>query len=289
MRIALLLCGQMRSFRFCFPSLAEYLLGPNNDHTFDVYISTQDCNSLKPRIDTSSVVNQYVVLRCSEDDIRREIKQTLGLGSDHNVNIKYLNVRATYQGYIANLSSELILNGQIGWMENFKDMQLCLEEALKEPNSYDFIIKTRPDILYSRNFAMPKEITDNTLYTYEVNNRFVWDTVFGLDVHAARTMIKFYDFYDKYARVFKEKTKAWTMEYNTEDHLYMFCKVNKINLCDIGDIGYPLSWLIGDIKHCEENAEYKTKRHKRYNSKWLRELYKYAKKCRPMIVDVYIN
>jgi hypothetical protein len=79
------------------------------------------------------------------------------------------------------------------------------------------------------------------------------------------------------------------MEYNTEDHLFLFSKIHKINLEDIGIIGYPLSWIIGDIKHNELNPEYTPKRYLDYSVVWQKKLYAFANKCKPMILDIYIE
>lgn len=284
MRIALLVCGQLRSLEFCMESLEEYLLS-NTEHTFDVYICTQDCNSVKPRIDTGTVVNQYIFIPLTHD-IQFKLKTLF------KSNLKYVNIRKTYQDYISNQSAELILQDRIGWMENFRELQICLEEMFRYEQThqfqYDFVIKTRPDILYCCDMNIPKDIASNTLYSYDINDKFVWDTVFGLDREAAIKMIKFYEFYSKYSTLFKQKTKEWCNEYNTEDHLYLFCKINKITVQDIGDIGYPLSWIVGDIKNCQANPNHPFNRHTKLSQRWKKKVINYTDKCRQTVFDIYI-
>lgn len=287
MRIAVLMCGQLRSLEFCQESLEEYILSKPK-HTFDIYICTQDCNSIKPRIDTGTVVNQYIIV-----PLKNVTNTTRYLRSTFKSNLKYLNIRETYRGYIANQSEDLILQDRIGWMENFRELQICLEEMsryeVENHFQYDFVIKTRPDILYCCDMNIPESISPNTLYSYDLNDKFIWDTVFGLDREAATKMIKFYDFYSKYSTLFKKKTKEWCTEYNTEDHLHLFCKINLITVKDIGNIGYPLSWLIGDVRNCQARQGHQFSRYMTLSNKWQKKLHTYLEKCKPTIFDIYIS
>lgn len=285
MKIALLMCGQLRSLDFCIESLEEYILS-NPNHTYDIYICTQDCNCIKPRIDTGAVVNQYIVVPLTHNI-------TGNLKSRFKTQLKFVKVRQTYKDYIVNQSNELILQDRIGWMDNFKELQICLEEMFKYEQEnqiqYEFVIKTRPDILYCCKMNIPEKVAPNTMYTYDVNNTFIWDTVFGLDIEGARNMMKFYEFYSKYSTLFMKKTKEWRSEYNTEDHLYLFCKINKINVNDIGDIGFPLSWIIGDLKNCQANSLHNFKRHMKFSQKWKKKIFNYVSKCRQTVFDIHIS
>lgn len=285
MKVAILFCGQLRDIDFCIDSIKENLLPsfPN----CDVYVCTQDCNSIKPRIDTSPFVNQYVFVPITYD-IEKKIMEYFGK------QLQFLEVRKTYDKYISDQTHDLMLKTSIGWMENFKDYNICYDAAIanQEKNGfkYDLFIKTRPDIIYCDTFRI-EHVLNKTLYTYDKNDRFIWDAVFGMDPNCAKELRMFYTFYSEYAQAYMKHLKDWKKEYNTEDFLYMFCKINNINVEDIGDIGYPLSWLVGDIKNNSlppSNINF-PKRYLKLSRDWQKKIIMYSHQCKTVTFDIKIT
>lgn len=277
------MCGQLRDIDFCIESFKENIISKFKD--CDIFISTQDVNSIKPRIDTSAIVNQYIFIPITYD-INKKITHHLGN------RLKFLNIRKMYKTYIENQSEDLLLKNFIGWMENFKDFNICLDAALeyekKNNIKYDLFIKTRPDIIYCKPFDLSiDDIKVKTLYTYDKNDKFIWDAVFGMDYDCALELRKFYDFYSQYSEAYIKHLKDWKHEYNTEDFLYLFCKVNKINIIDIKTIGYPLSWLIGDLKNnlTPGTLSY-PRRYLNLNKEWVKKISHYTNQCKTILFDI---
>jgi hypothetical protein len=287
MRIAILMCGQLRDIDFTIDSFKEYISSVSTDPNviIDVFIATQDMNCIKPRIDSGTgyqIVNQYIVLPIKYD-ISEKMHKLLGKC------VKGVNVRSLYEQYSKDQESDLILKKTLGWAENFKDLSIAIDMALdyqiSENVKYDIFIKTRPDLIYCRPLNLESILdTPNTMYIYDKNDRFIWDTIFYMDQQCVQHMKEYYDFYMKFMNpIYKDKVTRWEHVYNCEDHLFLFAKLRKIQTIDIGKLGYPLSWLIADIKN--NNPE-----NKRYqditNKKMLKKVLDYTSKSYTVVFDI---
>ena len=284
MRVAIILCGQVRTLSTCIPTFHQYLF-PCYQFC-DVFCVTQDCNCIKPRIYTSHrTVNQYVFFPVKYD-IEQLLKDTF------QTRLKQVIIRkGIYESASKNCGSDLILKNSLGWADNFKEMKLGLTMAFEfsEKNNfkYDLYIKVRYDVCFCSHFKI-ENVMPNTMYVHNhksennKNEKFLWDAVFGMDEILARHMCGFYDYYIQATTVGLDKCFKWIYCLNAEEQLLNYVKSNDTQIVSIGDIGYPFTWLIGDIK----NKMYWCQRQQNFNMYWQRYFTDYANKCVTTIVDV---
>jgi hypothetical protein len=292
MKIALLICGQLRDIDFTIDSLNEYIKDNTTD-LIDIFIATQDFNSIKPRIDYgigTDVVNQYIILPIKYD-IELKLKKLFGS------RLKGVNIRKVYHEYISNQDTNLILKNTLGWAENFKELNICINmvKNYEELNNikYDLFIKTRPDLIYCDKLELDKinveEELSNVMYIYGKNDKYIWDTIFYMDRVCFNHMCNYYEFYMKFMKsIVLTKCKHWDPINNCEDHLFLYTKINKITTIDIGNIGYPLSWLIADIKNTHEETEYNKRFKNIKNKRILKRVINYTDECKEIIFDIKI-
>jgi hypothetical protein len=285
MKIAMLICGQLRDIDFCIESMNDFLINYNLTNNIpDIFISTQNMNCIKPRIDTTNTVNQYIILPITYN-IQDKLNKLFGK------KLKGLNIRELYTEYIEKQGTDLILKNTLGWAENFKDLDLAINMVLDYEKihqiKYDLFIKTRPDLIYCDKLCLDNIDINrkNTMYIYDKNDRFIWDTVFYMDRECLMHMKEYYIFYMKFMQDFTKKCTQWNHVYNCEDHLYLFTTLKKITTIDIGRIGFPLTWLIADIKNkIPDLKRYEFILNKRINKK----IKEYTDKCKTITFDIKV-
>jgi hypothetical protein len=272
MKVALLVCGQMRNITMCVKNWEEYLF-PYYD--CDIYVATQDANSIKGRICVNPiVVNQYVFQPVTYN-IEKQLLELFGVKLK-NVN----NRRGKYKEYIQNQQEDFILKNALGWAENFLDMKIALNMLTK---NYPLIIKIRPDICLCKPFFNIENPEYNSIYVNDKRENFVWDAVFAMDTKLAKKMGSFYDYYISRAnRSLSNCFKDWDGNLNAESLLLNFLKENNANIINMGDVGYPITWLIGDIKN---NFEW-SKRQLKFNNKWKNIINEYTNKYISCYFDI---
>jgi hypothetical protein len=281
-RAAIILCGQIRNLDFCVQTMHEYLFPYYHS---DIFCATQDCNCIKPRIYTGNcIVNQYIFF-----PINYNINNFLN--DLFKTRLKKTNIRSgVYTNAVKNISNDLVLSNNIGWADNFKEMQMALDMAFdyeKEHNfKYDIFIKLRPDICFCKPFNnIPDKLPDNSIYVNNKDNRFIWDAVFAMDPLMAKYLRNFYDYYINIAKKGLENCFEWKCNLNAEEQLLHFINLQNSTIIDLGDVGYPFTWLIGDIK----NNLYWTLRHKKFNLYWQNKFINYATKCTSCYFDIRKN
>lgn len=277
-RAAIILCGQMRTFEFCIQTMHEYLF-PYYD--CDVFCTTQDCNCIKPRIYTTpTTVNQYVFFPIKYD-IETKLKELL------ESRLKGFFVRkGIYKTSAENTGPDLVLRNNLGWADNFKEMQMSLQMAFdyeaQQGIAYDLFIKVRPDICFCSPFKIDN-IANKTIYVHDLQPGFLWDAVFAMDPAMARHMHGFYDYYtNKAIKHGIDKCFRWLYNLNAEEQFLNYVTESGAKITNMGEIGYPFTWLIGDIK----NAFSWYMRNLNFNQHWRARFKEYADECVKCVFDV---
>ena len=275
MKIALIVCGQMRNIDMCIKTWEDYLF-PFYD--CDVYVATQDANAVKGRIYvTPIVVNQYI-FQPIKYDIEKKLKELFG------IKLKAFNIRTgMYDKYISDQGSDFVLKNSLGWSENFKDMTIALELAEKSNITYDIYIKIRPDICLCKPFFKIDKIIENSIYVNDKHDNYIWDAVFAMDHMMATKMKDFYSYYCN--ETISGITKCfsnWDCTMNAEDKILHYLNLQNANIINMGDVGYPITWLIGDFKN--ENSIFL--RYKNFTLKWQSLLKEYSDKHTPCYFDI---
>ena len=325
MKIAILICGQLRNIDFTINSFNDYIsdeinVYKKNNHEkqiklealkiketelyekideqelqekyaeerkiyenmdeINVFIATQDLNCIKPRLNCATAVNQYILNKINYN-IPEKLQKLFGN------KLKKFMIRELHTEYAESQGPDLIFKNTLGWAENFKDLSICIN-LVKEYEEHhdikhDLYIKTRPDIIYCDKLKVPEEIQHKSMYIYDKNNRFIWDTVFYMDPECLNKMIGFYDFYMKFMKVNLDKCLNWSYLYNCEDHLFLYTNIHKITTIQLDTFGYPMSWMISDIKNMDKQRRFDNIK----NKDILRKLINYTLKCQQIIVDLY--
>lgn len=260
MRVAVIVCGQMRSIETAIETWNEYLFSVYPDA--DVFVSTQDVNAVKGRIYTFPMVANQYVFQPIKYDIEEKLRRSLG------ARLKKVVVRrGLYHYYVSNQRSDFVLGNSLGWAENFRDMQIALEMA---GSKYDLYIKIRPDICLCNPFyKAPDPVPENTMYVASRKRGFLWDAVFAMDRKMAHHILEFYDYYNSVARRGVDKSFGeWDYRLNAEEKLLEFANSKMATIVDMQKVGYPLTWLIGDIK----NAYHDSLRHLDFSVAWKQKL-----------------
>lgn len=276
-KAAIILCGQLRSFDICIKTMQENLF-PYYD--CDIYCVTQDCNCIKPRIYTCDIiVNQYIFFPIKYD-ISNYLNQLLG------DKLKKLIVRENiYEESINKLGEDLVLSN-IGWADHFLEMKMAFDMAFEAEIDYDLYIKVRPDICFSKPFNnIPNPMTYNSLYVNNKDSRFIWDAVFAMDPVMAKHMHGFYDYYINKINESDTDCFKWLCSLNAEEQLLNYVTGVKADIIDLGDVGYPFTWLVGDIKN---NLKW-SQRHFKFNAYWQKYFISYTDKCTSCFFDVRKN
>ena len=246
----------------------------------NVFIATQDLNCIKPRLGCTEIVNQYILNKINYD-IPEKLQKLFGS------KLKSFTIRQLHTEYSEAQGPDLIFKNTLGWAENFKDLQICIDlvKSYEEQHNitHDLYIKTRPDIIYCDKLKIPDEIQQKSMYIYDKNDRFIWDTVFYMDPECLNKMTGFYDFYMKFMKVNLDKCLNWSYLYNCEDHLFLYTKIHKITTIQLDTFGYPMSWMISDIKNMDKQRRFDNIQ----NKDILRNLIAYSIKCQQIIVDLY--
>lgn len=266
MRVAVIVCGQMRCMETAVETWNEYLFSVYPDA--DVFVSTQDVDAVKGRIYVfPTVANQYVFQPVTYD-IQEKLTRLLGSRLK-----KTLVRRGMYHYYVSNQRADFVLGNSLGWAENFRDMQIALEMAGRD---YDLYIKIRPDICLCKPFyAVPDPVPKNTIYVADRQRGFLWDAVFAMDRAMADRMLGFYDYYRSLSiEGVASSFDAWNNRLNAEEKLLEFATINNADIVDMKKVGYPLTWLIGDIK----NNLHRSLRHLDFSYAWRKRLEKIAER-----------
>lgn len=258
-KVALLICGQLRDFEICLPSILENIIPY---YKCDVFIVTQDCNSIKPRLG-KGLVNQYVVTVCptQEDKLHKLFGNSL----------RSIQVRNTYKDLSNDQNEQLIFKKKYGWAEHFRDVQLAIETATNSKTSYDFYIKVRPDIIFSKPLIITHSPIPNNFYTLSYTSSSISETVYVMDQNMATCMTGFYDWYTQHCAGAPTETK-----------LYEYLKLHNARLMRLKTDAFPMNWLISDIMNREQKP-----RHKSLPSEWMNVVESYAKNFKPTIFDLY--
>lgn len=257
----------------------ERIIYENLDE-INVFIATQDLNCIKPRLGCSVAVNQYILQKINYD-IPNKLKNLFG------IKLRKFTIRNVHDEYANSQGSDLIFKNTIGWAENFKDLNICIDlvKLYEEEHNikHDLYIKTRPDIIYCDKLKIPEEIKQKCMYIYDKNDRFIWDTVFYMDPECLNKMTGFYDFYMKFMKVNLDKCLNWSYLYNCEDHLFLYTNIHKITTIQLDIFGYPMSWMISDIQNMDKQRRFDNIK----NIEILRKLIDYTIKCKKIIIDIY--
>ena len=268
MKVALIVCGQMRNIDMCVDTWKEYLF-PYYD--CDIFVATQDVNAIKGRIYIQPiVVNQYVFqpIKYDIEDKLTKIFADCGTSSLKKINIR----RKMYEKSINEQGSDFILKNSLGWAENFHDMKIALEMA---GPSYNLYIKIRPDITLCKPFYNIVKPDKNTIYVNDKRDNFVWDAVFAMDKNMAKSMSLFYDYYCAETHEgIKSCFDAWDCKLNAEDKLLNYINKYEANIVNMGEVGYPITWLVGDLK----NRFNWINRSSNFTDSWKRILHTFADK-----------
>ena len=273
MRVALIVCGQMRKFDLCFKTWEQYLF-PH--YECDVFVATQDVNALKGRIYINPVIlNQYIF-----QPITYDIEQNLG--EKFGSSLKGTRIReGLYETYIGGQDLNFVLTDNFGWAENFLDMNLALDMAGFD---YDLYIKIRPDICLCKDFVKITNVpVEPTMWVNHKNDTFIWDAVFVMNSSMAHYMKGYYDYYKKCAQ--KQLSKCfngWDCRLNCEEVLFNYVGINNCNVINLGAVGYPFTWILGDIKN---NFEW-SKREQLFSDEWKQLLIDASHKYTPCYFDL---
>ena len=111
------------------------------------------------------------------------------------------------------------------------------------------------------------------MFFSDLSNTGIWDTVFYMDHESLNIMKGFYDYYMHFNKFNLD---------NCETHLDIYTRNNGIQKLSIEKIGFPMNWLISDIKNNDP-----LKRHLYINQRILDQITKYSNDCTPMVIDVH--
>lgn len=157
MKLAILLTGHIRSFKKNYDSFVKYIIEPHDTdifiHTWDLYNGVSGNHpKLLPEetekidIEFLKKLNPKELIIEKWEDVEPEIKW-----SD-----EYFTKKQSYDTPIITLSL-------------FRKMYLCneLKKKYEKENNfkYDVVLRTRPDLLYSRNFIDESDDFENIIYT----------------------------------------------------------------------------------------------------------------------------
>ena len=277
MKIAILICGQLRNIDFTIHSFNDYISDEINE--IDVFIATQDLNCIKPRLGCSGAVNQYILQKISYD-ISKKLQNLFG------DKLKKSSIRNVHDIYLKNQETNFVLKNTLGWAENFQDLNNCIDlvKSYEQENNikYDLYIKTRPDIIYCNKLKIPLEIPNKSMFFTDLSNTGMCDTVFYMDHESLNIMKGFYDYYMNFNKFNLNKYLQWKCLYNCENQLDLYTNNNGIRKLSIEKIGFPMGWLISDIKNNDP-----LKRHLYINQRIIDQIIKYSNDCTPMIIDVH--
>jgi len=278
MKIAILICGQLRNIDFTIHSFNDYI-SDEISNEIDVFIATQDLNCIKPRLGCSRAVNQYILQKINYD-ISEKLQNLFG------DKLKKSSIRNVHDIYLKNQETNFVLKNTLGWAENFQDLNNCIDlvKSYEQENNikYDLYIKTRPDIIYCNKLKIPLEIPNKSMFFTDLSNTGMWDTVFYMDYESLNIMKGFYDYYMNFNKFNLDKYLQWKCLYNCENQLDLYTNNNGIRKLSIEKIGFPMGWLVSDIKNNDP-----LRRHLYINQRILDQIIKYSNDCTPMIIDVH--
>ena len=231
-RIALLISGQVRNFELCFASLYEHLLSCNNGIILDVFVCTQDCESIKPR---EGSFNQYFIFPLDKETLDKAIRSKFG------DLLKGFEIRETYQDLIHNQKKNMQLSTGLGWAESFLDLSKCIKMAQayeKDKScSYDVFYRLRVDLIFCQPIVLER-IPKNTCV------KSITDVYFYFDGEAALKLKDFYNYY-----LLKWKTETDFIAREPENVLNDFLQKNGVGIIhDTWARSFPIGWIIMNVK-----------------------------------------
>ncbi len=244
-RAAILICGQVRHLDICFPSFQAQILDANAINVqMDVFVVTQDAETIKPRLG-NGIVNQYFINRAPSN--LKEIFESK-LGS----RLKGIQVRKTYDELIASQRSDLTLSNQYGWAESFLDLSLCIDLAnsfAKKNNIvYDNYLRVRPDLIFATEvilYFMPPN-------TFTRDPFMFLDAFFICDSIVANIVKDFYRHYVDATRKGREhllKTGIFDDVDKCEQSLEQFIASKNVDFIDGPTMNVSvLGWLTSELK-----------------------------------------
>lgn len=146
MHIAILMTGHFRTWPICWRSLLKTL---GNTHTFDLFFHTyKERYNYHPYIMESLNIEPDVNKIVLEEDMISSIRQNNGVVEEEEPEVPNIDEYPT----------NLDIHCQI------RKIRLCNElRQYNSKNSYDLVLRARPDILYSGTL-IPENVRDGVIY-----------------------------------------------------------------------------------------------------------------------------
>jgi hypothetical protein len=155
MKVAIMICGHMRTFKKAYGNFIKTLIDPNKKHDIDVYIATSSINTgrtnTRPTIDPVGDIThdqkyfkgKGLIYKIDKDSLVSEIKTTYN-SKDFNLKEIFLQDEKLEDNNINPKSWKWFRQGI------FSKPWLCFN-SIPNINQYDVIVRTRPDlILYKK-------------------------------------------------------------------------------------------------------------------------------------------
>ena len=159
-RIAIQLFGYLRTYQDCYQSLLKKVVQANEKKGYDVDIFIHSWNSLNNANNRCGYVNDNLT-KTFDQSKEQEILKIYGakkvLIEEQKVikNQKVKNLLSQREGRTVYLDSKNIYNM---YYSIFKSGELRREYEKENNIKYDFVIQTRPDILFIKNFDIDEII-----------------------------------------------------------------------------------------------------------------------------------
>ena len=234
MKVAIMVCGHMRTYKECYDNFIKTLILPNAQHEIDVFIATSSINSgrvnLKPTIppmgeitfDKKYYQGHGLIYEIEKEKIKSEIKKTY---KNKNFTLKEVFFQDEQIGdnNIDPMSWEWFRRGI------FSKPWFCLN-SIKNIENYDIIVRTRPDLILAKEIKLfdSDELKlfggwPGDALKYESGKYTADFFAFGnyknmktyCDIHLMRKPIE---------------TTSKKHPYNSENQLMLYIKKNNLNL-----------------------------------------------------------
>lgn len=254
MKVALLLCGQMRTFDH--PKVVEYTERLIEKFNCDVFVSTWNNRGVSLWTQHSQSQEIY------QDDINLEIdEKSISIIS----NVKDYII-CDYNEYVTNLSNtnikQLLINNQWGngasSNPQFYMMHLASEMKKKYERDnnfvYDVVIKSRPDFVsFHDDIEKYFDKLKNTVYHINTGISYAPNRVYDIFLMSnSKIMNTICDSWKKYDELVNS-----VGQYDPCKLLYAQCIVNDINVVSfdkvLGDVLRPENYLVFDYTQSFEN------------------------------------
>ena len=158
MKVAIMICGHMRTFKESYDNFIKTLIAPNKEHEIDVFVATSHINSgrvnLNPTIEPAKEIiydKKYyeghgLIYEVDKNKLISEIKKTY---SNENFNLKeiFIQDEKIKDNNIDPMSWEWFRRGI------FSKPWFCFN-SIDNINQYDIIVRTRPDLILQKEIKL---------------------------------------------------------------------------------------------------------------------------------------